>query len=68
MDLSNLLDFTGLVLLSNNQQSGIFQHSVVFVRKLMIDRDFREHVSREQLKYLKANEYVVFFKQEEEIK
>ena len=34
----------------------------------MIDRDFREYVSREQLKYLKDNEYVVFFKQEEDIK
>ena len=39
-----------------------------FIRKLMIDRDFREHVSREQLKYLKTNEYVVFFKPKEEIR
>ena len=39
-----------------------------FIRKLMVDRDFREYVSREQLKYLKANEYVIFFKQQETIK
>ena len=31
MDLSNLLDFTGLVLLSNNPNGGIFQHSVAVV-------------------------------------
>ena len=39
-----------------------------FIRKLMIDRDFREYVSHEQLKFLKDNEYVVFFKQGEEIR
>ena len=39
-----------------------------FIRKLMIDSDFREYVSREQLKYLKDNEYVIFFKQQEEIR
>ena len=39
-----------------------------FIRKLMTDRAFREYVSREQLKYLKDNEYVVFFKQGEEIR
>ena len=39
-----------------------------FIKKLMVDRDFREYVSREQLKYLKDNEYVVFFKRQEEIK
>lgn len=31
MDLSNLLDFTGLVLLSNHPQGGAFQHSVVVI-------------------------------------
>ena len=39
-----------------------------FIRKLMIDRNFREYVSHEQLKYLKDNEYIVFFKQEEAIR
>ena len=39
-----------------------------FIRKLMVDRDFREYVFREQLKYLKDNEYVVFFKQKEAIR
>ncbi len=39
-----------------------------FIRKLMVDRDFREYVSHEQLKYLKDNEYIVFFKREEEIR
>lgn len=39
-----------------------------FIRKLMTDRDFREYVSREQLKYLNDNEYVVFFKREETVR
>ena len=39
-----------------------------FIRKLMIDHDFREYVSHEQLKYLKDNEYVIFFKQKEAIR
>ncbi len=39
-----------------------------FIRKLMVDRDFREYVSHEQLKYLKDNEYVIFFKQNEGLK
>lgn len=43
-------------------------HKKHFIRKLMTDRDFREYVSREQLKYLKDNEYVVFFKQGEAIR
>ena len=54
------------------QKIGILRLQVAqkkhFIRKLMIDTDFREYVSREQLKYLKDNEYVVFFKQEEAIK
>ena len=39
-----------------------------FIRKLMVDRDFREYVSHEQLKYLKDNEYFIFFKQNEGLK
>ena len=39
-----------------------------FIRKLMIDRNFREYVSREQSQDLGDNEYVVFFKQNESIK
>lgn len=39
-----------------------------FIKKLMIDRNFREYVSREQSKYLGNNEYIVFFKQNENIK
>lgn len=54
------------------QKIGILRLQVAqkkhFIRKLMVDPDFREYVSHEQLKYLKDNEYIVFFKQKEAIR
>ena len=38
-----------------------------FIRKLMTDRTFREYVAHEQNGFLSSNEYVIYFKQNEEL-
>ena len=38
-----------------------------FIKKLMTDPKFREYVAHEQNGFLKANEYVIYFKQTEEL-
>ena len=38
-----------------------------FIKKFMIDRNFREQVAHEQNGFLNANEYVVYFKKIEKL-
>lgn len=38
-----------------------------FIKKIMTDRNFREYVAHEQNGFLNANEYVIYFKQNEKL-